>query len=92
MRIALAVDHAGVPLHGAVHDALADDGHEIVDLGEHDDYPNVALTMGRAVASGEAERGDPRLRLAAPACRSRHASCRASARRSATTTTPPRSA
>ena len=57
MRIALAVDHAGVPLHDAVHDALADAGHDVVDLGEHDDYPNVALAIGTAVASGEAERG-----------------------------------
>ncbi len=57
MRIALAVDHAGVPLHDAVRDALAADEHEVVELGEHDDYPNVALAIGRAVASGEAERG-----------------------------------
>ncbi len=57
MRIALAVDHAGVPLHGAVCDALATDGHEVVDLGEHDDYPNVALTLGLAIASGEVGRG-----------------------------------
>ena len=57
MRVALAVDHAGVPLHEAVHGALVDDGHDVVDLGEHDDYPNVALTIGRAVAAGDAERG-----------------------------------
>jgi ribose 5-phosphate isomerase B len=57
MRVALAVDHAGVPLHDAVHGALAGDGHDVVDLGEHDDYPNVALTVGRAVAGGEAGRG-----------------------------------
>jgi ribose 5-phosphate isomerase B len=58
MRIALAVDHAGVPLHDAVRDALLADGHEIVDLGEHDDYPNVALAIGHAIASsGTAERG-----------------------------------
>jgi ribose 5-phosphate isomerase B len=57
MRIALAVDHAGVPLHDAVRDALVGDEHEVVDLGEHDDYPNVALEIGKAVAAGEAERG-----------------------------------
>ena len=57
MRVALAVDHAGVPLHDAVRDALDADAHEIVDLGEHDDYPNVALAIGRAIASGEAQRG-----------------------------------
>lgn len=58
MRIALAVDHAGVPLHDAVRDALLAGGHEIVELGEHDDYPDVALAIGRAVAPpGTAERG-----------------------------------
>jgi len=57
VRIALAVDHAGVPLHGAVRGALAAAEHEVVDLGEHDDYPNVALATGRAIAAGDAERG-----------------------------------
>lgn len=57
MRVALAVDHAGVPLHDAVRDALLADGHEIEDVGEHDDYPDVALAIGRAVASGAAPRG-----------------------------------
>jgi ribose 5-phosphate isomerase B len=57
VRIALAVDHAGVPLRTVVADALAQAGHELVDLGRHDDYPNVALAIGRAIASGDAERG-----------------------------------
>jgi ribose 5-phosphate isomerase B len=57
VRVALAVDHAGVPLHDAVRDALLADGHEIEDVGEHDDYPDVALAIGRAVASGAAPRG-----------------------------------
>ncbi|MDX6678925.1 MAG: ribose 5-phosphate isomerase [Solirubrobacteraceae bacterium] len=57
MRVALAVDHAGVPLREAVRDALVADGHEIEDVGEHDDYPDVALAIGRAVASGDAGRG-----------------------------------
>jgi ribose 5-phosphate isomerase B len=57
MRVALAVDHAGVSLRSVVHDALVADGHEIHDVGEHDDYPNVALAIGRAVVSGDAERG-----------------------------------
>jgi len=57
MRIALAVDHAGVTLRTTVHDALVADGHEIEDVGEHDDYPNVALAIGQAVTSGAAERG-----------------------------------
>jgi len=57
MRIALAVDHAGVPLAETVRDALLAEGHELEDLGCHDDYPDVALAIGNAVASGECERG-----------------------------------
>jgi len=57
MRIALAVDHAGIPLRQVVREALQSDGHEIEDAGEHDDYPDVALAIGRAVASGKARRG-----------------------------------
>jgi ribose 5-phosphate isomerase B len=57
VRIAVAVDHAGVPLHDAVCSALAAGEHELVDLGQHDDYPDVALATGRAIAAGDAERG-----------------------------------
>jgi ribose 5-phosphate isomerase B len=57
MRIALAVDHAGVPLREVVREALQAGGHDIEDAGEHDDYPDVALAIGRAVASGAAQRG-----------------------------------
>jgi len=57
MRIALAVDHAGVPLREVVADTVRDGGHEVVDLGHHDDYPDVALAIGRAVAGGDADRG-----------------------------------
>ena len=57
MRVALAVDHAGVALRQVVGEALLEGGHEIEDLGERDDYPDVALAIGRAIASGAAERG-----------------------------------
>jgi len=57
MRIALAVDHAGVPLRETVRDALAGDGHDVEDLGCHDDYPDVALAIGRAIAGGATQRG-----------------------------------
>jgi ribose 5-phosphate isomerase B len=57
MRIAVAVDHAGVPLRDTVMRAVRDGGHELLDIGEHDDYPDVALAIGRAVARGEADRG-----------------------------------
>jgi ribose 5-phosphate isomerase B len=54
--VALAVDHAGVPLRTTVHEAVLDAGHQVHDLGEHDDYPDVALAVGRAIVSGEADR------------------------------------
>lgn len=57
MRIACAFDHAGVPLRETVVTALQSAGHEPQDLGTADDYPDVALAVGRAVIGGEAERG-----------------------------------
>jgi ribose 5-phosphate isomerase B len=57
MRVALAVDHAGVPLRETVLDTVRDLGHELHDLGQHDDYPDVALALGRAIAGGDADRG-----------------------------------
>lgn len=56
MRIALAVDHAGVPLRTTVLQAVIAAGHDVRDLGQHDDYPDVALRAGRAIAAGEADR------------------------------------
>ncbi len=57
MRIAVGIDHAGAPLRETVMQAVRDAGHEPVDLGEHDDYPDTALEMGRAIAAGAAGRG-----------------------------------
>ena len=57
LRIGIGIDHAGVPLRETVMQAIADGGHEVVDLGEHDDYPDIALGVGRAVAAGEIDRG-----------------------------------
>jgi ribose 5-phosphate isomerase B len=57
MRIAVGIDHAGVSLRDTVWQAVLDAGHEPLDLGEHDDYPDSALDMGRAITAGEAERG-----------------------------------
>ena len=56
MRIAVGIDHAGTTLRDAVTQALADHGHETIDLGEREDYPQIALAAGRAINSGEAER------------------------------------
>jgi ribose 5-phosphate isomerase B len=62
MRIACAFDHAGVPLREVVLAAVAEAGHEPVDLGgtdpdNGDDYPDHALAVARAIRGGEAERG-----------------------------------
>ncbi|CAA9516889.1 MAG: Ribose 5-phosphate isomerase B [uncultured Solirubrobacteraceae bacterium] len=57
MRIALGIDHAGGALRDTVAQAIADAGHEVVDRGERDDYPDIALDVGRAIQAGEVDRG-----------------------------------
>lgn len=61
MKVALACDHAGLPLKQAVIDTVRQAGHEVVDLGVNTpdpvDYPDVAEWVGRAVLDGRAERG-----------------------------------
>lgn len=61
MKIAVACDHAGYPLKHIVLDAVRAGGNEVLDLGtdstEPVDYPDFAEKLGRALKSGEAERG-----------------------------------
>jgi ribose 5-phosphate isomerase B len=62
LRVAIAADHAGVVLKGALVAALAGWGHDVLDLAPGapvpgDDYPDHALRLGDAVRSGRAERG-----------------------------------
>jgi ribose 5-phosphate isomerase B len=61
MRVALATDHAGIPLKEPIAEWLRDAGHEVVDFGtdstEPVDYPDVIAPAARAVATGECERG-----------------------------------
>lgn len=61
MRVAVGCDHAGFPLKADVIAAIRALGHEVHDLGTHDDeavdYPDIAEAVGRAVTAGEAERG-----------------------------------
>ncbi len=57
MRVAVGIDHAGVALRDVVMQTVRDAGHELLDLGEHDDYPDIALDVGRAIAAGDADRG-----------------------------------
>ena len=61
MRLALASDHAGVPERQALAEALSKAGHTVLDLGcaagTSVDYPDMALKVARAVATGQVERG-----------------------------------
>ena len=61
MRIALSADHAGFELKDLLAAWLAEEGHEVIDLGTNSpdsvDYPDFGARLGRAVASGEADRG-----------------------------------
>ncbi len=61
MKIAVGFDHAGFPLHDTVVAAVRAAGHEPIDMGTHStdsvDFPVYADKVGRAVQSGEAERG-----------------------------------
>ena len=61
MRIACGFDHAGYPLRERLLGVIAALGHEVLDLGTDRpvpiDYPDKALEVGRAVVSGEADRG-----------------------------------
>ncbi len=61
MKIAVACDHAGYPLKQTVLEAVSAAGHEPLDLGTHSteavDYPDYAEKVGRAILSGQAERG-----------------------------------
>lgn len=56
MKIALAFDHAGVPLREVVTAAVIAAGGEPTDLGTWDDYPHSAIAAGRAVTDGGHER------------------------------------
>jgi ribose 5-phosphate isomerase B len=61
MRIAIASDHAALALKSALVAYLGEAGHQVDDLGPHDensvDYPDYGYKLAEAVASGAAERG-----------------------------------
>jgi len=59
VKVAVAFDHRGVHLRGAVLESLA--GHEVVDFGTDTDavridYPDKAREVGEAIQRGQAER------------------------------------
>jgi ribose 5-phosphate isomerase B len=61
MRIAIGADHAGFALKEELRSFLANEGHEVLDLGTASedpvDYPVVCFDVARAVVRGDAERG-----------------------------------
>jgi ribose 5-phosphate isomerase B len=62
VNVAVAFDHRGVHLRNEILEALAADGHTIVDLGTDTDavridYPDKAAELGAALKDGRAERG-----------------------------------
>lgn len=56
MRIGMTFDHAGVPLHEPVAEAVRAAGHEPVDLGTCDDYPDAAFLAGVAIRDEQVAR------------------------------------
>jgi ribose 5-phosphate isomerase B len=61
VKVAIGADHAGVQLKAHLVKELERLGHEAIDLGTHStdsvDYPPICAAVGRAVVSGEADRG-----------------------------------
>src|SRR5271165_7156593 len=62
MRIGIGADHGGFVMKVQLARELAEEGHEVVDFGNmvhdpHDDYPDFAIPLARAVATGYVERG-----------------------------------
>ena len=61
MRIAIASDHAALALKSALAEYLRAAGHDVDDLGPHEessvDYPDYGYRLANAIADGSAERG-----------------------------------
>ena len=60
MRIAIASDHAALEMKAELVAWLAEQGHDVSDLGPHSDdsvdYPDFGYKLAEAVALGDAER------------------------------------
>jgi ribose 5-phosphate isomerase B len=62
MKVGVGADHGGFEMKEQLTRLLIEDGHQVVDFGHrtydsNDDYPDFAIPLARAVASGEVERG-----------------------------------
>lgn len=61
MRIAVGADHAGYEMKRDLAAALAQQGHEVLDVGTHSqapvDYPDIADAVAAAIRNGQVDRG-----------------------------------
>jgi ribose 5-phosphate isomerase B len=62
VKIGVATDHGGFEMKRRLAQLLATEGHEVVDFGNSvydadDDYPDFAIPLARAVATGGVKRG-----------------------------------
>ena len=62
MKVGIGADHGGFVMKQQLARKLAEQGHEVIDFGNmvydaDDDYPEFAIPLARAVASGYVERG-----------------------------------
>ncbi len=61
MKVVVGFDHAGFPLKQTILDSVRAAGHEPIDVGtnsaESVDFPDITEKVGRAIQSGQAERG-----------------------------------
>ena len=61
MRVVLGSDHAGYELKQQILEYVKTLGHEVLDVGTHDnssvDYPDFAEAVGKTIINNEADRG-----------------------------------
>ena len=61
MRLAIGADHAGFEMKRDIAGYLAQQGHDVTDLGTHTtaavDYPDIASAVAMAIRNGQADRG-----------------------------------
>jgi len=62
MRVGIGADHGGFEMKEQLARKVALDGHEVIDFGNKvfdaaDDYPDFAIPLARAVATGYVDRG-----------------------------------
>lgn len=61
MHIVVGSDHAGWPMKGSIIEYIRGLGHQVTDVGCHDeqpvDFPDMARALTAAIKDGDAERG-----------------------------------